>query len=80
MILIDGDVTTSFDKEFHAVIQRCEKKGLQTFRLDFEQYSLYTYPGVERLGETVNKSSNATSISPWMIYIVVFEKIGRAHV
>ena len=25
-ILIDGDVTTSFDKEFDAVIQRCEKK------------------------------------------------------
>ena len=25
-ILIDGDVTTSFDKELHDVIQRCEKK------------------------------------------------------
>ena len=25
-ILKDGDVTTSFDKKFHAVIQRCEKK------------------------------------------------------
>ena len=70
-ILKDGDVTTSFDKEFHVVIQRCEKK----FRLDWEQYSLYTCPRVERLGENVNKSSNATSIRPWMIlYTILMSK------
>ena len=62
-ILKDGDVTTSFDKEFHAVIQRCEKKWLRTFRLDFEQYSLYTCPRVERSGENVNIwNSHSSSI------------------
>ena len=50
-ILKDGVVTTSFDKEFHAVIQNCEKKWLRTFILDLDQYSLYTCPRVEQLGE-----------------------------
>ena len=54
-ILKDGDVTASFDKEFYAVIKRCEKKWLWTFRLDLEQCSLYTCPRVERLGGNVNK-------------------------
>ena len=70
-ILKDWDVTTSFDKEFHTVIQRCEKKWLQTFRLHLKHYSLYTCPRVERLGENVNKSSNTTSIRPWMILYTI---------
>ena len=51
----DEDVTTSFGKEFQAVIQRCEKKWLWAFRLALEQYSLYTCPRAERFGDNVNK-------------------------
>ena len=58
----DGDVTTSFGREFQPVIQSCEKNWLRTFRWDLEQYSLLICPRVERFGENVNKSSNATSM------------------
>ena len=57
------------------MIQRCEKQWLRTFRLDLKQYSLYTCPRVERLGENVNKLSNTTSIKPWMIlYTILMSK------